>query len=509
MSACGALSGIVKGTLFLSSFSGIADTVFMSLPVEGEGSLTQVLQSILNSFLDLCRCDGGTVYALRKNAQGREVLVFEAMITRSMQVSRVPDSIRLMEFNIDESTVVGRSACRREFIKESFGEKAEVMDYRTRNILSGPLITPRGDLVGVVQLLNKVPYNREKDGVLIDDFDSRDERLFSIVAGQAALAIENSLLLAEQERLLEGFVDAFVTAVESRDPVTSGHSHRVADLSVALAEAVNHESDGQLGLLKFDRTQIREIRFAAMLHDIGKVSVSEAVLNKEKKLYHWELEAVRLRLQLIRSRLRLEEKERPSLELRRLITRADRAWNEILKANEPSILSEDVSEALSELKMIKVQGEGSEILSVLTDVEFTRLALKKGSLTEAERAEIEKHVTFTFQILKRVPWSRGLELVPQIAYCHHEKLDGSGYPLKIPGPEIPIQGRMLAICDIYDALTADDRPYKRALPVERALEIIDADVKRSKLDHALFRCFAEARVYEVLAIATDRSKKAA
>jgi HD-GYP domain-containing protein (c-di-GMP phosphodiesterase class II) len=480
----------------------------------GNDNLPKLLNTILNSFIDLCGCDGGSIFTVEKGSDGEPTLVFAAMVTRSMKLQSVPDHLSRMSFKFDETSLVGRTATSKASFRVSYEDQVRArvasdrvdnaLNYVTRNILSAPLVTPRGDLVGVVQLLNKNPYGDVKD----PEFDERDERLFSIVAGQAALAIENSQLLAEQERLLEGFVNACVTAIEARDPTTYGHSTRVADYSVALAEAVNRNRAGPLRLLKFNPEQLREIRYAAMLHDIGKISVKEAVLMKEKKLFPWELDVIRMRLKLMRSNVKLKA-QLTGVAQPEVLERIEQAWQVINEANQPNVLPAEASAVLRELQGLEVRDDEGEALRALTREEGFKLSVLKGSLTSDERAEIERHVTHTFEILKMVPWSRGLENVPQIAYHHHEKLDGSGYPLKVRDAEIPMQSRLLAICDIYDALTADDRPYKKAVPMERALDILRMEVGAAKLDASLFQVFVEARVFETGRPSRHKEKKAA
>lgn len=466
----------------------------------GNDNLPKLLNTILNSFIDLCGCDGGSIFTVEK---GGESLAFSAMVTRSMKLQTVPEHLKRLSFKFDESSLVGRTATSKRSHRVSYADQLKdkstsskvdsILHYVTRNILSAPLVTPRGDLVGVVQLLNKNSYGEIKD----PEFDERDERLFSIVAAQAALAIENSLLLEEQERLLEGFVDACVTAIEARDPTTSGHSTRVADYSVALTEAVNRTRTGPLRELYFNAAQVREVRFAAMLHDIGKISVKEAVLMKEKKLFPHELEVIRMRLKLMRANLKLHAQVsgKPQAEV---LEKIEMAWHVIFDANQPTVLPAAVSQVIQELQKIEVLTDDGERLSALTREEGFKLAILKGSLTAEERIEIERHVTHTFEILKKVPWTQGLERVPEIAYRHHEKLDGTGYPGHIQEQEIPVQSRMMAIADIYDALTADDRPYKRALPVEKALDILQMEVAKRKLDANLYQVFLDARVYEAV-----------
>jgi HD-GYP domain-containing protein (c-di-GMP phosphodiesterase class II) len=456
-------------------------------------NLQKTLETTLGSFLDLVGCDAGSVYTVRKNSRGKEVLRFEAMITRGLNLCGVPDHLRTLEFPIDESSIVGKTAdSGKPVLLSTISEGqvspyvGELLNYITRNMFSGPLITPRGDLVGVVQLLNKTPQ-----------FDESDERLFSIMARQAALAIENSLLLEEQECLIEGFVNACVTAIEARDPVTSGHSMRVSNYTVGLTEAVNRTDTGPLRDVFFTPAQVREIRFASMLHDIGKIGVKEEILQKEKKLLPHELDIISMRLKLMRAQMTLlEHTNRDNYD--ESIERLDNAWKRLIEVNEPSVSQLLAMEVVRDLRSLTVRLETGQIMSALTEVEAQKLSVPRGTLSESERLEIETHVNKTFDILKMIPWSRGLEQVPEIAFKHHEKLDGSGYPQRIGAEEIPPQTRMMTICDIFDALTSNDRPYKRPMTAERALDVIAATVKAGKLDGAYFDVFVQAQIFETV-----------
>lgn len=469
-------------------------------------SLQNTLETTLESFLDLVRCDAGSIYTVRKNACGGQTLKFEVIITRSIALQRLPEYLRSLEFNIDDSSIVGKTAHhkkpillnlirKRHEISSCVGEK---LNYPTRNIFSGPLVTPRGDLVGVIQLLNKLP----RDGGAFDphdpcplpNFDDQDERLFSIIAGQTALAIENSMLLEEQERLMEGFVKACVTAIEARDPVTSGHSTRVSNYTVGLAEAVNRTTTGPLREVMFTPPQLRELRFASMLHDVGKIGVKEEILQKRQKLLPHELEMISMRLRLMRAHmLLLQETEKRSYSEH--LNRIDSAWSRLVEASEPSVPAELTFDLLKDLQSLQVAFGQGDVLTVLTDEEVQKLSIVNGTLSQPERLEIQSHVNKTFDILKMIPWSRGLERVSEIAYKHHEKLDGSGYPRGLTAENIPAQTRMLTICDIFDALTARDRPYKLAMGPERALDVIAANVRAGKLDGDYFHVFMEANLY--------------
>jgi HD-GYP domain-containing protein (c-di-GMP phosphodiesterase class II) len=471
-------------------------------------NLQKILETTLGSFLDLVQCDAGSVYTVRNNSGGEQILKFEAMITRGIHLQGVPEHLSRLEFNIDDSSLVGKTAAQRKpILLNMVSEKeqvspyvAQILNYPTRNIFSGPLITPRGDLVGVVQLLNKLPQDEKTfdphDSSPLPNFDEKDERLFSIIAGQAALAIENSILLEEQECLIEGFVNACVTAIEARDPVTSGHSMRVSNYTVGLAQAVNRTETGPLREISFTPAQLRELRFASMLHDVGKIGVKEEVLQKHKKLLPHELELISMRLKLMRAQtLFLQETQKENYA--ETLKRIDLAWQRLIEASEPAIPRPSTFEIVQELRSLKVPFGAGEIMTALTEDEAQKLCVVSGTLSKAERFEIQSHVSKTFDILKMIPWSRGLEQVPEIAYKHHEKLDGSGYPNRIMGDQIPPQARMMTICDIFDALTASDRPYKLAMTPERALDIIAANVRAGKLDGDYFDIFVHAQLFDL------------
>jgi response regulator RpfG family c-di-GMP phosphodiesterase len=332
------------------------------------------------------------------------------------------------------------------------------------------------------------------------------------------VAIENGKLYSDIERLFEGFVTAAVTAIESRDPATSGHSSRVATLTVGLAEVVDRVREGPYKDVAFTREQLRELRYAGLLHDFGKVGVREQVLVKQKKLYPADLELIRNRFQLLLQRSDLEfERERAEYVLAHgvqsydsAIARLDSAraaqkgelmqfLDAIVRANEPTVLPEGSFELLQAIHRRQFTDFDGRERPLLEDHELQFLMIRKGNLDDRERREIESHVTHTYRFLEQIPWTRELKRIPKIAYGHHEKLNGRGYPLQATAEDIPVQTRMMTIADIFDALTATDRPYKRAVPTERALDILSMEATEGMLDRALLDAFVGARVFDVLA----------
>ncbi len=260
---------------------------------------------------------------------------------------------------------------------------------------------------------------------------------------------------------------------------------------------------------------MKELRYASLLHDFGKVGVREEVLVKAKKLQPVHLDLIRQRAELIKRGLELgyarrqvdwlgrgqragyrQQAETWDAELAALLEEVDRAVKAVTMANEPSILAEDFLEDLQHLAVRAFIDHLGESQTVITPHEARILAIRRGSLTEEEFRDIQSHVVHTFQFLSQIPWTRDLRRVPEIARGHHEKLDGSGYPEGKGGDDIPLQTRMMTISDIFDALTAGDRPYKGAIPVERALEILDRERRAGALDGALVELFTELRPWQ-------------
>jgi len=288
-------------------------------------------------------------------------------------------------------------------------------------------------------------------------------------------------------------------------------------MTVGLAQTVDRAGDGAYRQVSFSREELRELRYAGLLHDFGKVGVREQVLVKAKKLYAPDLALIKQRYAFIRrtyegdfERQRADFLERNGrtnyeaflAELQRQqearLADLDRFMKLVGESNEPTVLPEGNFEELIRYADARFQDLEGKDQPLLTDDEVRYLTIRKGSLDEQERLEIESHVAHTYRFLLNIPWTKELGNVPTIAYGHHEKLDGRGYPRKVTSDQIPIQTRMMTIADIFDALTASDRPYKRAVPIPRALDILAEEVKDGMLDAELFRLFHEAKVFEAL-----------
>jgi HD-GYP domain-containing protein (c-di-GMP phosphodiesterase class II) len=381
--------------------------------------------------------------------------------------------------------------------------------YRTRNILAVPMLNMEEEVTGVIQALNK---SAERN------FTGEDQELLMALGGQAAVAVENALLHQDIERLFEGFIRASVYAIEARDPTTSGHSERVATLTVGIAENLDRVTTGPYAGVRLRTAEVRELRYAALLHDFGKVGVREHVLVKANKLYPHEMELLQQRFMLARKTRELDHFKRRvqtalggeldflrqnlsklDAELEADLKQLDGFLEFIMACNRPTLLEAGGFERLSEIATLSYPFLGGQTRPLLSPEEVRNLSITRGSLNNEERKEIESHVTHTFRFLCQIPWTRELKRVPEIAYAHHEKLDGKGYPRSLGSSEIPVQARMMTVADIYDALTASDRPYKRAVPHVKAIDILKDECRRGQVDAALLDIFVESEVHRRLA----------
>jgi len=505
----------------------LEDVLEIGRALAAEKDLDALLTLVLTHARSLTGADGSSIYTRNRSGELYFRLWQNASnpAPASTEMRLVgPDSLAGyvartgQDLQIDDAYTIPEDAPYRF---NSASDRA--LGYRTRSLLTVPLTNKGGEVVGVLQLINckgsaDIPL-RNADDVdrYVRPFNERARKVALALAGQAGVALENSQLYADIEKLFEGFIKASVTAIEARDPTTAGHSFRVAEFTERLAVATDRSDRAVLRQVRFSRDELRELRYAALLHDFGKVGVKEDVLVKAKKLYPHQLDAVKQRFKYARlgiswrahrrllealdsaqwsqdrfGELRKKMDEEIGIEQQRL----DKYLHTVLRANEPTVLHASAPEELSELMGIRIADEDGDS-PLLHDFEFSGLTLPKGSLTADERVEIESHVSHTFSFLKLIPWTRDLSRLPDFAFAHHEKLDGTGYPRGLTAAEIPLQARMMTISDIYDALTAPDRPYKLAVPIDRALTILESEAKAGKLDGELLDVFIESGAYRM------------
>jgi HD-GYP domain-containing protein (c-di-GMP phosphodiesterase class II) len=520
----------------------LTELTSIGVALSTERDLFTLLEMILGQARRITSSDAGSLYLTERTEGGGAATTMRFKLAQNHTLPALPLQESIVP--IDHASLAGYAAATGDPLviadvyllpddvsykqNRSFDEK---FGYRTKSMLVIPMKTHRDEIIGVLQLINRKRDSTAKlmSPEIVDreviTYDERAVEMVSALASQAAVAIENGRLYEDIEQLFQGFVTAAVTAIESRDPTTSGHSSRVATLTVGLAQAVDRGGEGPYRDVRFTREQLRELRYAGLLHDFGKVGVREQVLVKQKKLYPGDLDLIRRRFAFLTQSADLtferqrverllaggrESHDAAVHEMRRArdATRDQlaRQLDAIVQANEPTILPEGSFEELKQINAITyVDFDGVE-RRLLDDDELQFLMIRKGNLDDAERREIESHVTHTYRFLEQIPWTRELRGIPEIAYGHHEKLNGRGYPRAVTADAIPVQTRMMTISDIFDALTATDRPYKRAVPWDRALDILKMEAKEGMLDEHLLASFITARVFDQLLLAPDTSR---
>ncbi len=501
----------------------------IGVALSSERDPQRLLNLILQASREITSSDAGSLYLVEDVSEKEKRLRFKLTQNDSAPVG-------FTEFTVpmDRSSIAGYVAVTGEVLPLAdtydipsdapyrFNRRFdEETGYRTKSMLTIPMQNQQGDILGVLQLINckrdfrqriTSPEEIEREVV---PYGPRQIELATSLASQAAVAYENSILYENIQTLFEGFVKAAVTAIEQRDPTTSGHSFRVSRLTCSLAETVDKVETGPYADLHFNHEQMREIRYAALLHDFGKVGVREEILLKAKKLYPHELDLVRHRFDYIRKvleadhlqrKLEATERKQPPEAFRNLeeeyqirLAELEDYLQFILQASEPTVLpAGNFDKLLHIAQRTYVDGRGVE-RPYVTPEEVRFLSIPMGSLDPEERLQVESHVIHTFNFLAQIPWTREIKSIPLIARAHHEKLDGSGYPYKLRDPQIPPQTKIMTICDIFDALSAADRPYKKAVPPEHALEILAESVKQGQLDPLLFQLFLDAKIYQLTA----------
>jgi len=380
--------------------------------------------------------------------------------------------------------------------------------YRAKSMLSVVMKDTEGKIIGVLQLINST----DSRGKVVS-FHPNIEPLVLSLASQAAVAIKNAQLIKEIKAVFEALIRYSVSAIDARSPFTAGHSRMVARYSIALAKALNHTNKGPYANISFTPDQIEELNYASWLHDIGKIGVRERVLDKRNRLSDAEMGSIINRFENIKASAIIESKEKKlglfqgkeqdpikieelDRELENRINQIDDDLALIKKINTGTPLSESDFEHLGETHQKRYRDIEGQKRPYLTDFEFENLSVRKGNLIRDEIEEIRSHVIHTENIVNKIPFTRHLKRVPVFATGHHEMLDGSGYPKHVKADNIPLQARIMAVADIFEALIAKDRPYKKGVDPVKSLDILKQEAKNGRLDKELVRIFIENAVYE-------------
>lgn len=500
----------------------------IGLALSAEKNISKLLESIVDEARELSNADAGTLYIVDKdnNELRFEILQNDTMNTRMGGTSGNEVNLPSVPLYIDGKpnhfNVSSHVALTGETINIPDVYEAEGFDftgpkkydastgYCSKSMLVIPMKNHENDIIGVLQLLNA--QDLETDAVVA--FSAEYVSLIGSLASQAAVALTNTQLIQDLNNLLYAFIKSIATAIDEKSPYTGGHINRVVDLTMMIAEKINEIEEGQYKDVFFSEDEIEELRMAAWMHDVGKITTPEYVVDKAAKLH-----TIFDRIHLVETRFDLIAK---SIENEHLEKKIELLQNGKGSESELKRLDDELPGDLKMLRegfdFIKARNISGEFMSdeniariheiakktyvinglahpYLTENEVENLTIRKGTLTDREREVIENHATMSLKMLNQLPFPRKLSKVPEYASAHHEKLDGSGYPRHLTEKDLPLQSRIMAVADIFDALTAKDRPYKKPMKLSQVIKIMGFMKKDKHIDPDIYDLFLNSGLY--------------
>ena len=505
----------------------------IGIALSAERNLDRLLERIMDEARRFTNADAGTLYMVQKNPEtGEPELKFEILHNDSMETRMggtsgeaitLPPVPMLKGGEPSHSNVSAYVANTGETVDIPDVYTAEGFDftgprkydqmtgYRTKSMLVAPMRNHEDEIIGVLQLINSQdPASKE-----VMRFATEYEDLIRSLASQAAIAVTNASLIADLQEMFESLIQLVATAIDEKSAYTGGHIERVAGMTVKIAETMNGITEGEFADVHFSPDELKELRIAAWLHDIGKITTPEYVVDKGTKLetIFDRVELVKVRFALIRRSI-----EAAAMEKKVALYRSGKADDAKIAAVDERLtgllaeLDSDIAfvvevntggeflqdEAIERLENIAAKtfptAEGDQ--NYLTENELDNLKIRKGTLTEEEREVINNHVVATIKMLGEIPFPKKMSNVVEYAGAHHEKLNGTGYPNGLSADDLAVQSRILCLADVCEALTARDRPYKPAMPLEKAFQILGFMVKDGEIDPQILDMFLEQRVYE-------------
>ena len=492
----------------------------IGIALSSEINLEKLLELIVREAREFTRADAGSLYILEDGKLFFHVAQNQTLIRRPDP----PPGFRPYPLPLSRESVAGYVAITGEILNienayslpetvpYSFNPDFDLRnDYVTRSMIVVPMKDREGQILGVLQLINAM------DKITTATvFPKSVEDLVMSLASQAAVAIRNAKLIVDIKRLFEALIRYSVSAIDARSPHTAGHSRRVAAYSGAIALAINKQTTGPFADVFFTPEQTEELSYAAWLHDIGKIGVSERILDKKNRLSDEAMEAIVNRFELIKA-LKLNRihqaghagnisspeggKDGPddsiSEEINKVEQEIEADLSFIQRVNRSNFLSDEDLATLEVIASKTYENLSGNMTPCISEKEFKHLSVRKGNLTAEEYEKIQTHVEFTHNIVKNIPFTRTLKNVPFFSATHHELLDGTGYPRGLKGDEIPLQSRILSVVDVFDALTAADRPYRRAISPEKGGEILKAEAEAGRLDKNIVNLFLDKELYKL------------
>jgi len=488
----------------------------IGLALSREKNINILLEKILNESKIISNSDGGTVYLVTDDDQK---LSFKIMHTESLGIKfggasePVPESIYPVKiYNKDGSENLNNVAAvcalknKTINIEDAYANKEydfsgtkgfdEKHNYHSKSFLTIPLTNHKDKVIGVLQLLNA------KNGDKIVPFSKEIINLVEALSSQASVALTSSLLVEEQKTLFRSFIKLVAQALEQKDEVTGGHCNRVPVLTMMIAEEINSDNTGLFKDFSFSDDQLDELYVAGWLHDFGKVATPEHIMNKSTKLegLHDKINEIKFRFEILKRDIELEyyrskatDSNKKSINLKLDEINDDLKFLEKVNLG-GEFMSDELKDRVRNISNQNIVING-EKRSILNEKEVDFLTISRGTLSKEDRKIMEDHVVLTYELLNKLPYPDHLKQVPFYAGCHHEKINGKGYPNGYSGDKLPLQARIIAIADVFEGLTAPDRPYKKGYKLSKALTILKYMVNDGEIDSDLFNLFITKKLY--------------
>jgi HD-GYP domain-containing protein (c-di-GMP phosphodiesterase class II) len=478
-----------------------------------ERDINALLEKILRAAKGITNADGGTLYRLIDGELRFEILLNDSLNIALGGVSGNPITfypIKLQDENgnANRSMIAAYAALTGDTVNIADAYIAEGFDfsgtrafdkktgYRSTSFLTIPMRDHENEVIGVLQLLNRI----DPASGLVTQFSDADQRLAGSLASQAAIALTNRNLILQLEQLFESFINVMNTAIDEKSPYTGGHCQRVPTLTMMLAEAVNATRAGPLADFSMTDKDRYELKIAGLLHDCGKVTTPVHVVDKATKL-----ETIFDRVHLLDTRFEVLKRDAEIAMLKGELSREeyvarigeyedDRAFLRRTNVGGEFMRDDDIERIKRIARHRWRNVEGMEV-DFLTEDELKNLTIRAGTLTGEERQIINQHINATIKMLEAMPWPKHLKNVPEYAGGHHERMDGKGYPKGLTRAQMSVQARVMGIADIFEALTARDRPYKKGKTLTESLEILGKFKLNGHIDPDLFDIFIREKVY--------------
>lgn len=499
----------------------------IGLALSGETRLERLLEMIVDEARVLTKADAGTLYIVDKEGRKLDfsILQNDTMKVRmggtsGNEITLPPVPLYSAGKKPNKSNVSSYCALTGETVNIADVYEAEGFDftgprkydaatgYRSKSMLVLALKNHEQDIIGVLQLLNAL----DDEGKVIE-FSANVVDIVGSLASQAAIALTNTQLIQGLKDLLYSVIQSIAAAIDAKSPYTNGHIERVVTITMMIAEKINSLNEGKYADVHLTNDELEELKLAAWMHDVGKISIPEHVVDKSTKL-----ETIFDRSELVDARFRLiaetiktrqlqdtieamsngaGEAEISEIEMRYAVVmeNAEEDRQFIFSCNIPKeFMSDDRISRVEDIAARTYESNG-ETFNWLTEDEVKNLCIRKGTLTDKERKVIENHAAITHEMLSRLPFPKRLSRVPEYAAGHHEKLDGSGYPNGLTGDKLPLQARIMAVADIFEALTAKDRPYKKPMKLAQAIKILGFMVKDKHIDANVCDVFIQSGLH--------------